>query len=410
MQGSKPTIRRDDRAEPDDDEEAVGSSRVDVVSVEGARGDTATSGMVALRRELAKLNQQAAAVEKSLDDQRRERTDALERREKERQHTLALEARIASAEAETALVRKAHEGAIAELRAAHETSLAELRQARDERAAFEATATVAKAAAASTAKEEAAAKAAKEEAAAKTAKEEATKHAAAVTKLNEELARAKADHARDRTTARERIDVLERSVEEASAATQRMQADLDSARQNEVRLSGEVQAAKQNAELLVAQYEAARQTEESLLDEIEAARQREERVSRQLEAALARAVEAESQALNISLQHASLEGSLRTLRDEVTSAFARVGSLAAAAAAVSSSRMLPITPDLNAAFASPTASSGDELRASAPPSGMKTLEPPVPHELPGDAKRSTPPPPSYGPNSSPTVEPTPASD
>ena len=415
MDGSKPTIRRDDRAEPDDDEEAGGASRVDVVSVDGARGDTATSGMVALRRELAKLNQQAAAVEKSLDDQRRERTDALERREKERQHTLTLEARIASAEAETALLRKAHEAAIAELRAAHVTSLTELRQARDERAAFETTAAIVKAAAAArtakeeeaaakTAKEEAAAKTAKEAAAAKTAKEEAAKHAAAVTKLNEDLARAKADHARDRTTARERIDVLERSAEEASAATQRMQADLDTARQNEVRLSGEVQAAKQNAELLVAQYETARQTEESLLDEIEAARQREERVSRQLEIALARAVEAESQALNISLQHATLEGSLRTLRDEVTNAFARVGSLAAAAAAVSSSRMLPITADLTAPFAAPTAVAGGEPRASAPPSGLKTLEPPVPNELPGDAKRSNPPPPSDGPNASP-VEP-----
>ena len=138
MQGSKPTIRRDDRAEPEDEaDDAVGSSRVDVVSVDSVRGDTATSGMVALRRELAKLNQQAAAVEKSLDEQRRERSEALERREKERLHTLALEARIASAEAETALVRKANEAAIAEMRAAHETTLAELRKAREERATFE---------------------------------------------------------------------------------------------------------------------------------------------------------------------------------------------------------------------------------------------------------------------------------
>jgi chromosome segregation ATPase len=356
---------------------------VDVVSVDSVRSDTASSGMIALRRELAKLNQQAAAVEKSLDDQRRERTEALERREKERLHTLALEARVTSAEAETALVRKAHEGAIAEMRAAHETSLAELRQAREERTAFEKAAEVAKAAAASTAKEEAAAKAAKEEAA---------KHAAALTKSNAELARAKEEHTRDRTTARERIAVLERAVEEASAATQRTQNDLDAARQTEVRLSGEVLAAKQNAERLVAQSDAARQTEERLLaqveaarqneerllDQIEAARQNEDRINRQLETALARAVEAESQALNISLQHASLEGSLRTLRDEVTGAFARVGSQAAAAAAVSSSRMLPITADLTESFAGPvpaadakrTAPTGDE------PGALPTAKPP----------------------------------
>lgn len=403
MQGPKPTIRRDDRAEPEDDDDTAGASRVDVVSVDGARGDTATSGMVALRRELAKLNAQAAAVEKSLDDQRRERADALERREKERLHTLALEARIASAEAETTLVRNAHEATIAEMRAAHETSLAELRKARDERAAFEKAAEVAQAAAASTAKEEAASKAAKEEAA---------KHAAEITKLNEELARAKDERARDRTTARERIAVLERAAEEATAALQRTQSDLDAARQTETRLNGEVEAAKQNAELLVAQYDAARQTEEELLDQIESARQAEERVQRQLEAALARAVEAESQALNISLQHASLEGSLRTLRSEVTDAFARVGSLAAAAAAVSSSRLLPITADLTESFAgsSPPQGVAAEPHASAPPSGMKTLEPPTLAALPEDAKRSNPPRPSYAPSASSTAEPKPAAD
>ena len=378
MQGPKPTIRRDDRAEPDDDDEAVGSSRINVVSVDSVRGgDTATSGMVALRRELAKLNQQAAAVEKSLDNQRRERSESLERLEKERLHAVALEARIAGAEAEAAALRKAHELAIVEMRAAHETSLAELRKAREERAAFEKAAEAAKAAAS-----EVQAKTAKDEAATRAAQDEAAKRAAELAKVNAELARVKEEHARNRATARERIAVLERAADEASAVTQRTQSELDTARQTEVRLSGEAQAARQNADLLKAQVESARQSAELLTAQVESARQSEERLGHQLEAALARAAEAESQALTISLSHASLEGSLRTLRDEVTDAFARVGTQAAAAAAISSSRMLPITADLT----DPEPDSADaapevtivvpERSASAPPSGSEDARAP----------------------------------
>ena len=416
MQGSKPTIRRDDRAEPDDDEPSTGASRVDVVSVESVRGDTASSGLVALRRELAKLNQQAAAVEKSFEDQRRERAESLERLEKERLHAIALETRVASAEAESVLLKKAHQLEINELRAAHETSLAELRKAREDRAAIEKSAEAAKVAAS-----EIRARTEKEEAAARASSDEAAKRASELLKLGVELARVKEEHARDRTTARERIAVLERAADEASAVSQRAQAELSTSRETEVRLSGEAQtarqsaerlvaqaeAAKQNGELLMAQCEAARQNEERLKAQCEAARQNEERLGRQLEVALARAAEAESQALTISLTHASLEASLRTLRDEITAAFARVGSEAAAAAAISSSRLLPITPDLTASVeqVAPADAVAPSGRASAPPSGVKTLEPPAPGALPEDAKRSTPPPPSCETKDSPSAEP-----
>lgn len=375
MQGSKPTIqRRDDRAEPDDDDEAGGPSRVDVVSVDGVRGgDTATSGMVALRRELAKLNAQAAAVEKSLDEQRRERSESIERLEEERQHAVALETRVANAELESATLRRNHDLAMAELRAAHEKTRAELQAALDQRAAFERATEAAKAAAL-----EVRAKSAKDEADTRVAREEVAKRASELAKVSADLAREKEDHARDRATARERIIFLEDAVEAASAGELRREAELVAARQAEARVATEIEESCKEVELLK--------------NQLEAARQNEERLGRQLETALARAADAESQALGISLSHASLEGSLRTLRDEVTDAFARVGSQAVAAAAVSSSRMFPITPELTQSeVATPSP------LASAPPSGVKTLEPPSLAELPEDAKRSTPPPSSYEP-------------
>jgi chromosome segregation ATPase len=399
MQGKLTGHRRDDRAEPDDDAEATEASRIDVVSVESLRGtDPASSGMVALRRELAKLNQQAAAVEKSLDDQRRERSESLERLEKERAHKIALEARVSSAEAETLALHKAHaktladlrashdeavaelrashEKAIAELRAPHEKALAELRLANDERAVFEKASDAAKVVA-----DEMRAKATKLEAETATARGEAAKHKGELAKAkadhaktSAELTKAKEAHARERTSDRGRITALERAVDEASAATQRCQGELDAARATEVRLSGEAQAARKKAELLGT--------------ELEAARQNEERLARQLETALARAVAAESQALTISLSHASLEGSFRTLRDEIAQAFARV-TPPAAADPISSSRLLPLTNDLADA-------NGAEAYSSMPPNATKTVEPPC-EVVPEEAKRSTPPPPSYDP-------------
>ena len=139
--------------------------------------------------------------------------------------------------------------------------------------------------------------------------------------LDADLAKAHEERARDRTTARERIAELEREAEEASTASQQRQSELDAARENE------------------------------------------EKLARQLETALARATEAESQALAISLSHASLEGRLRTLRDEITEAFARVGTPAPAATATAAtpSRMPPAARGAEALDAAPAG-----LRAHGP--------------------------------------------
>jgi hypothetical protein len=104
--------RRDDRVEPDDD---ASSSRVEVVNVDGGSRDVAASGMGSLKRELAKLHQQAAAVEKSLEDQRRDRSDALDRLERATERVTFLEARHSAFEAETALLKRTIGGSLAEL-------------------------------------------------------------------------------------------------------------------------------------------------------------------------------------------------------------------------------------------------------------------------------------------------------
>src|SRR5687768_13073246 len=62
-----PPARRDPRADPDDSEGS--SARVDVVNVERPErgsGDPLTNAAFMLRRELAKLHQQAAAVERTI--------------------------------------------------------------------------------------------------------------------------------------------------------------------------------------------------------------------------------------------------------------------------------------------------------------------------------------------------------
>src|SRR5436309_1214569 len=87
-------LRRDDRAEPDDDDSGRSRvERVDVVKVEGTSSrDSTASAVMSLRRELARLTQQATAVERSLDDQRRDRGDAIDKLEKATERVLQLEA------------------------------------------------------------------------------------------------------------------------------------------------------------------------------------------------------------------------------------------------------------------------------------------------------------------------------
>src|SRR5688572_26752064 len=109
----KPTVppRRDPRA--DDEEGTPSSQRVDVVNMERA-ADPISAVANAMRRELAKLHHQAAAFERTVDEQRRERTDALDRAERAVEHALQVEARMGRLEADTQALRQRHEVALSE--------------------------------------------------------------------------------------------------------------------------------------------------------------------------------------------------------------------------------------------------------------------------------------------------------
>lgn len=117
----KPTVppRIDPRADPDDDTPAASlrppsSQRIDVVNIERT-GDSISAVANTMRRELAKLHQQASAFERTLEDQRRERAEALDRAERATEHALSLEVRIARIEQENQQLRRMHETALDDL-------------------------------------------------------------------------------------------------------------------------------------------------------------------------------------------------------------------------------------------------------------------------------------------------------
>lgn len=110
--------RRDSRVDPDDKPSAP---RIDVVHVESRAGREAAeaaagAAMMTLRRELARLTQQASAVEQTLEDQRRERDDAVERLARATERATSIEERLAALEDEARSLRRMHEAAVAELR------------------------------------------------------------------------------------------------------------------------------------------------------------------------------------------------------------------------------------------------------------------------------------------------------
>jgi hypothetical protein len=112
---SRPPSRRDPRADPDDE---PSSQRVDVVTVdrnERPAIDGVTNAALTLRRELAKLHQQAAAVERTLEDQRRERTEAIERIEFANARAQEAEHRLELADAEIASLRRLHDAVLDDL-------------------------------------------------------------------------------------------------------------------------------------------------------------------------------------------------------------------------------------------------------------------------------------------------------
>ncbi|HSO40025.1 MAG TPA: hypothetical protein VLT33_46175 [Labilithrix sp.] len=360
MQGSKkPPIRRDDRAEPD---EEGSSPRVDVVNVDGpgsgsnviAPRSEAAAGMTSLKAQLARLNEQAAAVERSLDEQRRDRSDALDRLEHATERCIALESKITGLEAEAIALRQMNEASLADLQTLRaerdgllhavdaakiataevgllkaenedlhatletsmgaaarledelgelrkrqfqeaikvteqETALRELRtkldrsekegvlareeamQAREATAKAENTITTARGEAAK----------ARDDAA--KARDDAAKAREEGLKVRQELASAKEDNTKDRSTARDRIDLLERALDDARAATARTESAL------------------------------------------EASRAEEDRLTRRFEEATARAAEADTRAAAAVAAQAALEQNVKRIREAIAAAFAKIG-------------------------------------------------------------------------------------
>lgn len=347
MQGSKkPPIRRDDRAEPDEEES---SPRVDVVNVDGPTSSSrveapprseAAMGMNSLKAQLARLSEQASAVERSLDDQRRERSDALDRLEIATERCIALESKVTALEAEASALRQANESALADLQSvraerdglsravdAAMIATAELANLKEDNADLHATLEKAMAASAKleddlaeqrrrqareamkvteheatqrelrtkleraekegvVAREEAmqAREAtAKAENTISMARAEAARAREESTKLRQDLATAKEDNLRDRTTARDRIDLIERALDDARATTARTEGALETSRVNE------------------------------------------ETLTRQAEAALARAAEADKRTAATLSAHATLEQNVRKIREAIAAAFAKIG-------------------------------------------------------------------------------------
>lgn len=375
MSGNKtlPPPRRDPRSDPDDDEftgtpSPPSSQRVDVVNVERGGGDSISAVANTMRRELAKLHQQASAFERTLEDQRRERTEALDRAERAVEHALSLEARLSRMETETQSLRRMHETALDDLQKmrAERDDLARAvegaKQSTEEMARIKA-----ELVAALDAREEAARNVAtletelaeirkrEHQEAAKgsdkdseiaaleekvdrltaevaAAQADASKSKSDLVKVRQELDDALAATAKEaleseRQTAQGERERLERQLADARAAEEKLvvvrqdlaatEKALDDANAETTRVAREVDAARRERDAHV---------ERAAMIERENAELRlaEERMRRELEGALQAAMHAEARAGVAERARIQVEDGVRQLRDEITTAFARI--------------------------------------------------------------------------------------
>ena len=116
-----------------------------------------------------------------------------------------------------------------------------------------------------------------------TARGEAARAREESTKLRQDLAAAKEDNLKDRTTARDRIDLIERALDDARAATARTETALETSRVNE------------------------------------------ETLARQAEEAITRANEADKRTAAALTAQATLEQNVRKIREAIAAAFAKIG-------------------------------------------------------------------------------------
>ena len=433
-----PVPRRDPRADPDD--EPI-SGRVDVVTVDrggerqGPSVDVLTNAALTLRRELAKLHQQAAAVERTIEDQRRERSEAFERVELANSRAQDLEHKLELAEAEVVNVRRLHDTALEDLQrvraerddlsraiesaksaaddlARMRAEVEALRKARDE--ALEATSTrEAELAEIRKREQTEAQKVSDGETELRLLRERLERTSAELSRSREEAAHSKAEavrlrqeaadaadaaakkHAeteRERSAAREDVERLERTLAEARAGAEKLvviEADLATAR---------TEAADARAEIsrLEREVETARHTRDVSVErtmmverEIDDARKEAERLQREIEAQAIASASANTRAIAAERARLFVEDSVKQLRDEVTTAFARWRS------------MTPSTPPSNEGSVAPPTRfvpSSSREPSEAPPQTRRapTSFPPLmaearPLSMPAPAAPPTPP-------------------
>ncbi len=336
---------------------------------EAATVDVLTNAALTLRRELAKLHQQAAAVERTIEDQRRERIEWLERIEQANAQAEDLTHKLVLAETEIANVRRLHETALDDLQTvrserddlaraivAAKHSADELARARAELATLRnahedalRSASTAEAQLSEIRKREEteAQKASDTEREQNALRERLERLNAELTQSRDEAAHNKAEIARlrqesadaadvatkkqnelerERAAAREEIERLERTLAEARTVAEKVGAlekDLSTAR---------VEAAEARTEItrLERDVEAARHARDVSLEravmaerETEGVRKELERLQRELEAAVIASTNATARALAADRARAHVEESVKQLRDEVTTAFAR---------------------------------------------------------------------------------------
>jgi hypothetical protein len=429
-------VRRDPRADPDD--EPI-STRVDVVTVDrgdrGASVDALTNAALTLRRELAKLHQQAAAVERTIEDQRRERSEAIERVEVANSRAEDLALRLEVADAELTNVRRLHDTALEDLQSvrAERDDLAraienaksageELVRARAEAETLrEAHDSALKAAA--TYEGELAELRKREQAGVQKVSDSETE----VHSLRERLDRANAELSQARDEAAQNKSEVVRLRQEAAAqaeAAAKKQSELEreshGAKQEAARLEkalAEARVAEEKlavamADLATARVEGAEARAEihRLGQDVKAARHARdvsleratmaegetadvrkeiERLQRELEAATMTSANAASRAAAADRARLVVEESVRQLRDEVTSAFARWRSITPStpppndngSVAPPTRAVLPLSRDLSDA---PPVTRRGAASTSFPPlmAEARPLSMPVPSPLP----------------------------
>jgi hypothetical protein len=400
------TPRRDPRADPDDDALPV---RVDVVQVDrpARSADPLTDAALSLRRELARLHQQAAAVERTIEEQRRERSEAYERHEHAQLRAKELEARVESLELDLTTARGREESTLEELQkvrsqrdelarssVAAEGLAAELAQARrdvdEARAAQEESRRTAAVLEGELAEirnrgEIDARRASDHEAELERLRERAERLDAELATARDESAGAKAENLR----LREEAEAAATALAAAQEGLGRAEGELDAVRR-------EAAEARSDAERLRALLATARRERDAGLErataaerQAEDARRDHERLERALEVQAAAAQQAETRAVAAERTRAAVEQSVHDLRDEVIACFARWRAVEPFAIAPSASDASAALSEPAPVAVPPPAVVAAEPEATAAPAAPPEV-PPAPDALILDDEWLTP--------------------